>query len=170
MALTKLVQKGFGQIEPTHLSAQRNGQIYAQLPVNAGIEQLENGQFVKYDYGKGEVNYDGDGEFMLVYNEVKIYDPMRQSYKDFVFKRADFTDGSLFPRVFKTMPGDVLTTNCVMTSSATGELKGKKFVPKNGFLTEVLDAEAATAQMVWICAKPMTMADGQPAVKLQRIK
>ena len=27
-----LVKQGFGQLEPNHLSAQRNGQIYAQLP------------------------------------------------------------------------------------------------------------------------------------------
>ena len=40
---------GYGQVEPNHLSAQRTGQIYAQLPAEASIEQLENGQFVKYD-------------------------------------------------------------------------------------------------------------------------
>ena len=30
MATIKRV--GFGQVEPNHLSAQRNGQVYAQLP------------------------------------------------------------------------------------------------------------------------------------------
>ena len=38
---------GFGQVEPNHLSAQRNGQIYAQLPCKSDIAVLENGQFVK---------------------------------------------------------------------------------------------------------------------------
>ena len=38
---------GFGQVEPNHLSAQRTSQIYAQLPANKDIAQLENGQFVK---------------------------------------------------------------------------------------------------------------------------
>ena len=44
---------GYGQVEPNHLSAQRTGQIYAQLPADSSIEVLENGQFVKYDYANG---------------------------------------------------------------------------------------------------------------------
>ena len=34
---------GYGQVEPNHLSAQRTGQIYAQLPAAADIDILENG-------------------------------------------------------------------------------------------------------------------------------
>ncbi len=67
------VERGYGQVEPNHLSAQRTGQIYAQLPAAADIEMLENGQFVKYDYANEEVNFSGAGEWMLVYNEVKVY-------------------------------------------------------------------------------------------------
>ena len=67
------VQRGFGQVEPNHLSAQRTGQIYAQLPAAANIDVLENGQFVKYDYLNKQVNFTGAGEWMLVFNEVKIY-------------------------------------------------------------------------------------------------
>ena len=44
------VEYGYGQVEPNHLSAQRTGQIYAQLPAAADIDVLENGQFVKYNY------------------------------------------------------------------------------------------------------------------------
>lgn len=74
----KYVEFGYGQVEPNHLSAQRNGQIYAQLPANPEIEILEQGQFAKYDYaanenGIGEVNFEGKGEWMLVYNEIKLY-------------------------------------------------------------------------------------------------
>ena len=64
---------GYGQVEPNHLSAQYTGQIYAQLPANKDIEILEQGQFVKYDYAKEEVNFTGAGEWMLVYNETKLY-------------------------------------------------------------------------------------------------
>ena len=64
---------GFGQVEPNHLSAQYTGQIYAQLPADPSIEVLEQGQFVKYDYAKGLVNFEGAGEWMLVYNEIKLY-------------------------------------------------------------------------------------------------
>ena len=71
------VEFGYGQVEPNHLSAQRTGQIYAQLPANPDIEILEQGQFVKYDYaandnGIGEVNIEDDGEQMHVYNEIKL--------------------------------------------------------------------------------------------------
>jgi archaellin len=74
----KYVEFGFGQVEPNHLSAQRTGQIYAQLPAAPTINVLEQGQFVKYDYaangnGIGEVNFTGKGEWMMVYNEIKLY-------------------------------------------------------------------------------------------------
>lgn len=67
------VEMGYGQVEPNHLSAQRTAQIYAQLPADASIEKLEQGQFVKYDYANGLVNFTGKGEWMLVYNEIKLY-------------------------------------------------------------------------------------------------
>lgn len=67
------VEYGYGQVEPNHLSAQRTSQVYAQLPAAAGIAMLEQGQFVKYDYAAGEVNFTGAGEWMLVYNEIKLY-------------------------------------------------------------------------------------------------
>lgn len=69
----KYVEVGYGQVEPNHLSAQRTGQIYGQLPADPAIEVLEQGQFVKYDYAKGLVNFTGKGEWMLVYNEIKLY-------------------------------------------------------------------------------------------------
>ena len=67
------VEVGYGQVEPNHLSAQRTAQIYAQLPADPAIEILEQGQFVKYDYKAGLVNFEGAGEWMLVYNETKLY-------------------------------------------------------------------------------------------------
>ena len=67
------VEYGYGQVEPNHLSAQRTAQVYAQLPAAANIPVLEQGQFVKYDYAKGVVDFEGAGEWMLVYNEIKLY-------------------------------------------------------------------------------------------------
>lgn len=69
----KYVELGYGQVEPNHLSAQRTAQIYAQLPADKDIKVLEQGQFVKYDYANGLVNFTGEGEWMLVYNEIKLY-------------------------------------------------------------------------------------------------
>lgn len=78
MARTKLskcgfVELGYGQVEPNLLSAQRTGQIYAQLPAVDTIDVLENGQFAKYNYADGVVDFVGEGEWMLVFNEVKVY-------------------------------------------------------------------------------------------------
>ena len=94
MAKTKLskatgVTLGYGQVEPNHLSAQRTAQIYAQLPAAANIDVLENGQFVKYDYANEEVNFSGAGEWMLVFNEVKLYRD-HLGYADFAMKKEDY--------------------------------------------------------------------------------
>lgn len=164
-----LVKQGFGQLEPNHLSAQRNGQIYAQLPCDSSIEVLQNAQFVKYDYANGKVNYTGEGEWMLVYNEVKLYDP-RHSYKDFALQKKNCVDGEMVPRVMKTMVGDIFTTNLVDNGSKGSALAVKdKLTVAEGTGILTYDATPEATDMVWQVAKVYTMADGQPAVKIQRI-
>ena len=91
---------GFGQVEPNHLSAQYTGQIYAQLPAAADIEILEQGQFVKYDYAKGLVNFEGVGEWMLVYNETKLY---RDFQRDCEFAMIK---GNYQARVYSPLDGE----------------------------------------------------------------
>ena len=164
-----LVKQGFGQLEPNHLSAQRNGQIYAQLPCDTSIEVLQNAQFVKYDYANGKVNYTGEGEWMLVYNEVKLYDP-RHSYKDFALQKKNCVDGEMVPRVMKTMVGDIFTTNLVDNGSKGSALAVKdKLTVAEGTGILTYDATPEATEMVWQVVKVYTMADGQPAVKIQRI-
>lgn len=86
MAFTR---KGFGQVEPNQLSAQKTGQIYASLPLDEKVEVLQNGEFMFYDYASGKVTADGKGEPMLVFNEIKLYEPYwRSSYKDFAMIRV----------------------------------------------------------------------------------
>ena len=162
-----LVKEGFGQLEPNHLSAQRNGQIYAQLPCESSMEVLQNAQFVKYDYAEGEVNFTGEGEWMLVFNEVKLYDP-RHSYKDFALQKKNCVGGEMVPRVMKTMVGDIFTTNLVDLKDKGDAFEvGDKLVVGT---TGILEYSATPgAGMVWQVAKVYTMADGQPAVKIQRI-
>ena len=163
--MAKITRIGYGQVEPNHLSAQRTGQIYAQLPADSSIDKLENGQFVKYDYASGKVNFTGEGEYMLVLNEVKLYDE-RKTNKDFVLKKEDCVGKVMVPRVFKTNIGDIYTTNMVdpeaeITAGTT------KLTPKeNG----ILKVATGTEDMIWKVVKVYTMADGQAAVKLQRIK
>ena len=168
-----MIRKGFGQVEPNHLSAQRTGQIYAQLPANEDIKILENGEFVKYDYANNEVNKSGEGEWMLVFNEVKLYDGYRETYKDFAQKVSDSSDKKIYPRVFKTNVGDIYTTNCLekaatsrdaeteMTDLEVGDTLG---INAEGFLEK-----DASSDIQFKVAKVYTMADGQEAVKIQRI-
>lgn len=92
---------GYGQVEPNHLSAQYTGQIYAQLPADPSIEILEQGQFVKYDYAKGLVNFEGAGEWMLVYNEIKLY---RDFQRDCEFAMLK---GNYQARVYSPLDGEV---------------------------------------------------------------
>ena len=187
---------GYGQVEPNHLSGIVTGQIYAQLPakVNTATEgqpsnaitQLEQGQFAKYDYAAGEVNFTGDGEFMLVYNEEKLYDERKQSHKDFVYKVEDFTDGKMYPRLIKTNVGDIFTTNTFeANTSDVAETTGKTIAEGNylapgatGFLQVITSGSGSTAAsslsgvtgMAWKVVKIYTMPDGQPGVKIQRVQ
>ena len=180
-------REGYGQVEPNHLSGIVTGQIYAQLPAHvkvgqtgaATIEQLEQGQFAKYDYAAGEVNFTGDGEFMLVYNEEKLYDERKQSHKDFVYKIEDFTDKKLFPRLIRTYVGDIMTTNtiAVPNTSDSAEVgtvsltKGDYLtVGANGFLAKASGNGMPASGMVWKVVKEYTMPDGQPGVKIQRVQ
>lgn len=186
---------GFGQVEGNHLSAQRTGQIYAQLPAKSDINLLENGQFVKYNYADGVVDFEGEGEWMLVYNEVKLYDaPWRESYKDFAMIKDNYTPGSdsithdglgpfkgqMVPRLFKTNIGDIFTTNCLEKANTSGKAEvtltdlavGDVVAPTktNGYLKKS-DSGATTDDTVmkWQVVKLTTMPDGQAAVKLMRI-
>lgn len=165
--MAKLVIKGYGQVEPNHLAGQKSGAIYAMLPAASSIEVVENGMFMKYDYAAGECNLDGVGEDMLVFSEVKLYDP-KHSYKDFALKKEDFTDGKVYPRLMLTFPGDHFTTNLVDMTSEKGSRKGKFLKVVNGILTE--QASDPGQGMVWQVAMETTMADGQPAVKVIRVR
>lgn len=164
--MAKITRIGYGQVEPNHLSAQRTGQIYAQLPCDEKIEILENGQFVKYDYPAGKVDLTGKGEWMLVFNEIKLYDDRKQMYRDFAMKKDECVNGEIVPRVFKTNIGDIYTTNMV-DSDADIEEGALLKVGTNGILTA---GGSLNDDMCWEVAKIYTLADGQDAIKIMRVK
>jgi len=194
--MADIKRKGYGQVEPNHLSGIVTGQIYAQLPAvivtttgegtsavttETPIAQFEQGQFAKYDYAAGAVNFDGEGEFMLVYNEEKLYDERKQAHKDFVYKATDFTDGKLYPRLIRTYVGDILTTNTIAVANTSDEAEvtigtdatlvvGAYLAPSTstGFLT--VSASKPASGMVWKIVKVYTMPDGQPGFKIQRVQ
>ena len=61
---------------------------------------MEQGQFVKYDYAAGLVNFEGAGEWMLVYNETKLY---REHQLDCEFAMIK---GNYQARVYSPLDGD----------------------------------------------------------------
>ena len=178
---------GYAQVEPNHLSARYTGQIYAQLPAMTAttsggtttvtpIPQLENGQFLRYNYAAGRASVDGSGEWMLVFNEEKLYDERRQNHKDFAMLAKDMADGLIYPRLLKTNIGDIFTTN-TFAGAATGpdvtvtgpslSVGTKLYVnASTGFLATSGDTNGPQFQVV----KEYNLADMQPAVKIQRIK
>lgn len=183
--MANLKRVGYGQVEPNHLSGQATKEIYAQLPAVNTITQIENGQFAKYDYANGNVNTAAatDGEYMLVFNEVKLYDDFwRESYKDFCLKTTQFTDGKIYPRLYATKVGDIITTNCFASAATSGDDKvdmgvdedadvtdGIYFaVNANGFLAK--QGSKPVSGMVWKAVKIYTMPDGTPGIKIQRIQ
>ena len=234
------VEYGYGQVEPNHLSAQRNGQIYAQLPADPAIDQLEQGQFVKYDYRNGLVNFTGAGEWMLVFNEIKLYrdnqydcefamlkdnyvarvyspvdgmkvgpqnwtgrsrtfngvadsplvdkengkpiepaiekvtagpDMYELHYEEDPFHFESKVDPALMPagatmvpRVFKTMVGDIFTTNTINeTELNLGDVLSP--AAADGILSKSGDGT-----MEWQVVKVYNLPDYQKAVKIMRIK
>ena len=209
MAFTR---NGYGQVEPNQLSAQKTGQIYASLPLASDVDILQNGEFMYYDYKSGTVTANGKGEPMLVFNEVKLYEPFWQtSYKDFAMIRvgdnyvtsrlatAGYGDGAetkgvtpnpghsdwqsgyrmdgIAPRLFKTNVGDIFTTNMVETGASItysqGDTLKLKKVPKAADKTGntlVLSKDGTIDALEFVVAKVYTMPDGQPGLKLQRIK
>jgi hypothetical protein len=172
--MATLKRKGFGQVEPNHLSAQRTGQIYAQLITKSTLNIIENGMFLKYDYENREANLTGAGEWLLVYNEEKLYDPRKQQHKDFAMIKTDYVDNEMVPRLFKTNIGDIWTTNCLEantsdsaeTTGVTVAVGDKLKVGSTGYLT--VDNTVTTGQIYKVVALT-TMPDGQDAVKVQRI-
>lgn len=188
MALT-VKRTGFGQVEPNHLSGQVTAQTYAQLPAKSDIDILENGQFVKYNYADGVVDFEGEGEWMMVFNEVKLHDDFwRESYKDFAMIKDNYTEGSdithgglgnfvgqMVPRVIKINVGDIYTTNTIGGANTSGktvyegiEVSTGDILSPNatGYLVKDGGDDSIQLQVV----KEYTMPDGQPGVKLMRIK
>ena len=206
---------GYGQVEPNQLSGIKTGQIFASLPLAKTVNVIQNGEFMYYDYVSGTVSAE-DGtnlaEPMLVYNEVKIYEPWL-SYKDFAMIRvgdnyvtsnaavgrvtSENVDGTVYgdgaptvgedanpahteygyrmdsfaPRLVKTNVGDIFTTNMVTTGTevtyAKGDILKLKKTDRN---TLELAKDGVIDAVAFAVVKIYTMPDGQPGLKVQRVK
>lgn len=179
--MATIKRKGFGQVELNHLSAQRTGEIYAQLIADSNLNIIENGMFLKYDYQnrKAVANASVAGEWLLVYNEEKLYDPRKQGHRFWAMKKTDYVDGEMVPRLYKTNIGDIFTTNTleantaddVITTGVTVNEGDTLVVGSTGYL-EVLGQSATATAPAFKVVAITTMPDADtdyPAVKLQRI-
>ena len=114
----KYVLYGYGQVEPNHLSAPRNGQVYAQLPADPTIEMLENGQFVHYDRAAGLCKLgESKGPWFMVYNEVKLYRD-REGDADFAMKKSDYN-----ARVYSPVGQSVSTLQDIIKFGESGYVR-----------------------------------------------
>ena len=133
--------------------------------------------FLKYDYANGKCDLTGEGEFMLVMNEIKLYDTRKFGYKDYAMKATDFMGGEIVPRLLKTNVGDIFTTNTFgANTSDSAEVAGITLSvgdhvtvdPATGYL-KAGDGDPDNGEPTFIVVKEYTMPDMQPGVKLQRI-
>lgn len=150
----------FAQVEPNHLSAPRDGGVYAQLPADESIKVLEQGMIVKYDMAAGKVAFTGNGISAMVFNEEKLYDERKQMHRDYAMQKSDFYDGVMTPRVFRLSEGDIFTTNAV--AAGTYNVGDKLCAGSDGFL-----ATGESSTPVCQVVAETILPDGQPAVKLQ---
>ena len=206
---------GYGQVEPNQLSGIKTGQIFASLPLAKNVNVIQNGEFMYYDYVSGTVSAEDStsvAEPMLVYNEIKIYEPWL-SYKDFAMIRVGDNyvtsnaavgrvtsanvDGTVYgdgattegaeinpahteygyrmdgiaPRLIKTNVGDIFTTNMVATGDNVTYSKGDILkLKKTDRNTLELDKEGNIDTVAFAVVKVYTMPDGQPGLKVQRVK
>ena len=87
--------------------------------------------------------------------------------------QAGYRMEGIAPRLFKTNIGDIMTTNMVETGVEYAEkdiLKLKKVTASDGTVTLVLSKTGNIDTVQWVVAKVYTMPDGQPGLKIQRIK
>ncbi len=93
---------------------------------------------------------------------------------------SDMTDGTIYPRLFKTTVGDIFTTNTFRTStdgtvaSNTAtitipdlEVGNYVTIDSDGWLKK---ANSKGSDIAFQVVKVYTMADGQFGVKLQRVQ
>lgn len=118
------VERGYGQLEPNHMSAQRTGQVYAQLPAAANINLLENGQFVKYNYKDGVCDFSGEGEWMIVFNEIKVYRE-GESECDFAMIKDNYN-----ARIYSPVDGTLLDKQLTQPRYYGGKDADNNDIPK----------------------------------------
>lgn len=181
MAVGRLVIDGFGQFEPNHFTAPRDGRIEAQCALNATdfttANPCENGMVVVVDKAAKEIKLYTSGSVLplgIVYSTEQLYDERHPGLKNY----SSNSDG-FYPRVGYPAFGDTFTTNVLSYDSSTWATLALFKTAMAAYATTPVYAEPHTdgswklsgsepstlvyAQVVEVT----TMPDGQYALKLQ---
>lgn len=164
MALTKLIEKGFGQLELNFAAFRRNGAIEAKCKMAEGIDYLENGMLLAVDRKTYTVGYPTGAEdevIALNYTTEHMYDERAKALKDFKLDKNTFC-----PRLGYIGVADKFTTNTVVydnTSALNTYKYGKPCTTEGykGYIELTNTREGAYVEVIEIT----TMPDGQAAVK-----
>lgn len=164
MALTKLIERGYGQLELNFAAFRRNGAIEAQCKLADGIEYIENGMLLAVDRAARTVGYPtgAEGEVIaLNYTTEHMYDERAKALKDFKLDKNSF-----LPRLGYIGVADKFTTNTVVYDNAA-ELNTYKYGKPcttegyKGYIELTNDREGAYVQVLAVTDMP----DGQVAIK-----
>ena len=177
------------------MKAQAAAEASVEILENGQFVKYNAAKGTNFGQVKPAADFSPMSEWYMVFNEVKLYDDFwRESYKDFAMIRENYTPGNatithdgvgpfpgqMVPRIIKLNIGDSYTTNCI----GVGNTSGKKTVEyakeiaaeailcpnkKTGYLVLSTDTDADTEYQLQV-AKIYTMPDGQPGLKLVRVK
>ena len=169
MALKKLIENGYGQLELNFAAFRRNGAIEAQCKLADGIEYIENGMLLAVDRAARTVGYPtgAEGEVIaLNYTTEHMYDERAKALKDFKLDKNSF-----LPRLGYIGVADKFTTNTVVYDNGTEEAPktpadykyGKPCTIEGykGYIELTNTREGAYVQVLAVTDMP----DGQAAVK-----
>ena len=165
MALKKLIENGYGQLELNFAAFRRNGAIEAQCKMADGIEHLENGMLLVVDRATRTVYLPGtegvDGPIALNYTTEHMYDEREKGLKHFKLDKNTF-----LPRLGYIGVADKFTTNTVVYNDEA-ELNTYKYgkpcetAPYQGYIELTNEKEGAYVQVIAVTDMP----DGQVAIK-----
>ena len=199
MALVKLIESGYGQVELNQVAFRRDGRIEAQCALDGSTvgfgttahPYAENGMILVVDNIQRKIKLpngvdstitaDNDAAgtiYGLNYSTEHMYDERANGLKDFKLGVGDF-----YPRIGYLSIGDKFTTNSVIYDTDTyADLAAVKTavaalattpiygVPcSDGYIKLVTEIPEA-ATLVLKVIKGTTMPDGQYALKFQVVK
>ena len=177
------------------MKAQATAEASVEILENGQFVKYNAAKGTNFGQVKPAADFSPMSEWYMVFNEVKTYDDFwRESYKDFAMIKENYTPGNatithdgvgpfpgqMIPRIIKLNIGDSYTTNCIGLGNTSGKKKveyAKEIAAeailspnkKTGYLVLSTDTDADTEYQLQV-AKVYTMPDGQPGLKLVRVK